>query len=136
MVHAEEETNDLPWVEFSVEQRAASGSLQHRKMGAQDLEPSMKAVAEARSIEDQLHQAEKGRVRALAARVERQVLQTRTVGLDDVRRDAERWKALVLKEYKSLIVGPVKVITKDDVEAMRKGGHDLEILPTKAVAWP
>lgn len=53
------------------------------------------------------------------------------VGLEEVRRDAARWRVAF---ENSLVSGPVRVITRSQLEAMKREGKDMEQLPTKAVA--
>ena len=65
---------------------------------------------------------------------EDEVLQTRVIPLEEVRKDLNGWKAAFQKEYDSLLAGPVVPIFDKDLEEMEKQGVKTEILPAKAIA--
>lgn len=92
-----------------------------------------KIVEEVEDLEKQLGGRE-CKMRSLTKKIEEEALQTRLLGLDEVRRNMEDWKEAFQKEYTALTSGPVTPITKQDVEDMRNRGEELEILPMKAIA--
>ena len=62
-----------------------------------------------------------------------EVLQARTVPLEEVRRELDLWKPAFVKEYETLTSGPVEVLTEDQYKNLRDSGVQIEILPMKAV---
>ena len=106
--------------------------LEEGELEEYQMKETIKAVAEGRILEERLQKAERARIQSLTPL--RQVLQTRVVGMDEVRMNPERWHGPFLKEYQSLTTGPVKTVTRKQVEEMRMAGRDMEILPTKGVA--
>ena len=71
--------------------------------------------------------------RALKALAVPEVLQARTVPLEEVRKEMELWKPAFIKEYETLTSGPVEVLTEEQYQNLRDSGVPIEILPTKAV---
>ena len=98
------------------------------------------AVKQAEAIAAQLEEAleRKVRVKKLesqgATQEEEEVLQTRVVPLEEVRQDLQGWKEAFEKEYRSLVDGPVKPITSEEVKKMEERGVKIEVLPAKAIA--
>ena len=72
----------------------------------------------------------KAKSRALAIP---EVLQTRTVPLEEVRQNLEDWRPAFEKEYNTLTAGPVEVLSKEKSEELRRSGVEIEVLPMKAV---
>ncbi len=72
----------------------------------------------------------KAKIRALAIP---EVLQTRTVPLEEVRQNLEDWRPAFEKEYNTLTAGPVEVLSKEKSEELRRSGVEIEVLPMKAV---
>ncbi len=72
----------------------------------------------------------KSKIRALAVP---EVLQTRTVPLEEVRQHLEDWRPAFEKEYNTLTAGPVEVLSKEQSEELRRSGAEIEVLPMKAV---
>ena len=62
-----------------------------------------------------------------------EVLQARTVPLEEVRRELDLWKPAFVKEYETLTSGPVEVLTEDQYKNLRDSEVQIEILPMKAV---
>ena len=72
----------------------------------------------------------RARVKALAVP---EVLQARTVPLEEVRKELDLWKPAFVKEYETLTSGPVEVLTEDQYQNLKDSGVPIEILPMKAV---
>ena len=87
-----------------------------------------KLVEETRAMEEAMEV--KARIKALAVP---EVLQARTVPLDEVRQDLATWKPAFVKEYETLTSGPVEVLSPEQYQELRDGGQEMEILPMKAV---
>ena len=104
----------------------------------EELEIVEHTVKEAGELERQLEEddrkKETRKVRSLTKKVEEEVLQTRLVPLDEVRRNPEDWMEAFKKEYDTLTSGPVVPITEADVEKMKQEGLEIEMLPMKAIA--
>lgn len=62
-----------------------------------------------------------------------EVLQTRTVPLEEVKKDLEGWRPAFEKEYLNLTSGPVEVLNKEQSQRLRESGVEIEVLPMKAV---
>ena len=87
-----------------------------------------KLVEETRAMEEAMEV--KARIKALAVP---EVLQARTVPLEEVRQDLATWKPAFVKEYETLTSGPVEVLSPKQYQELRDGGQEMEILPMKAV---
>lgn len=96
------------------------------------VEVIQKMVKEVEELEMQLGNRE-CKMRSLTKKIEEEVLQTRLVGLDEVRKNMEDWREAFQKEYDALTSGPVTPITKKEVDEMRMRGEEIEILPMKAI---
>ena len=72
----------------------------------------------------------KARIKALATP---EVLQTRTVPLEEVKKDLEKWRAAFEKEYETLTSGPVEVLDRQQCQRLKDSGVEIETLPMKAV---
>ena len=89
----------------------------------------------AERLRDQLEETAKLRkMEAGHPQEEDEVLQTRVVSAEEVRADMEAWKPAFLKEYETLIAGPVKPISDSELRALEADGTKVEILPAKAIA--
>lgn len=75
-------------------------------------------------------QEAQARVKTLAAP---EVLQTRTVPLEEVKKDLEKWRPAFEKEYRNLTEGPVEVLDRQQVQKIKDSGVEIEMLPMKAV---
>lgn len=99
---------------------------------------TMKKVSE--EIEELEHQmkesAERGvyKIKALQAKIEEEILQTRTVPLEEVRGELDCWVPAFQKEYENLTAGPVVPIMEEEFQRLKASGQRMEILPMKAVA--
>eukprot|EP00434_Breviolum_minutum_P036940 symbB.v1.2.032742.t1/scaffold3969.1/size47216/2 len=85
-------------------------------------------IRESRAMEKVMDT--KAKMRALATP---EVLQTRTVPLEEVKRHLEEWRPAFEKEYNTLTAGPVEVLSREQSEELRRSGAEVEILPMKAV---
>ena len=63
----------------------------------------------------------KARIKALATP---EVLQTRTVPLEEVKKDLEKWRAAFEKEYETLTSGPVEVLDRQQCQRLKDSGSD------------
>ena len=72
----------------------------------------------------------KARIKAMATP---EVLQTRTVPLEEVKKDLEKWRAAFEKEYETLTAGPVEVLDRQQCQRLKDSGVEIETLPMKAV---
>ena len=100
----------------------------------------MKVAEEIRILEAKL-QAEVGwrqeietKLQKLEAAVEMEVLQTRTVPLEEVRKDLQGWVEAFKKEVDMLTAGPVTRLTREEYIKLCQQGTPMETLPTKMVA--
>ena len=66
--------------------------------------------------------------------VQQQVLQTRLVGMDEVRRDLERWKPAFKEEVDKLLKEALEPINDEEFRRILRESQDVECLPMKAVA--
>ena len=116
--------------------REDSEDLQNGRMSPDRVQMAMLVAEEAKGLEEQIRWQE-AKVKSLTAFVEQkvtEVLQTRTVSLDEVKANLERWKPAFQKEYDNLVRGPVTPITASQYEQMQRDGVPMETLPGKAVA--
>lgn len=60
-----------------------------------------------------------------------EVLQTRTVPIEEVKKDLERWRPAFEKEYQNLTSGPVEVLDKEESQRLKHSGVEVEVLPMK-----
>ena len=81
--------------------------------------------------EDDQRQA---RMRTLTVQVEKEVLQTRVVNMEEVRANPNEWKEAFKKEYDTLTAGPVTPISQQEFDNLVKSKVEMEILPMKGVA--
>ena len=92
---------------------------------------------EAETLERILEKKEdqvQAKMRALTVQVEKEVLQTRVVSMEEVRAHPEEWKEAFQKEYNTLSAGPVVPISQQEFEDLVTSKTELEILPMKGVA--
>ena len=90
------------------------------------------AGEEIRRLEESMREREP-QVRSLQVEPEPEVLQTRVISLEEVRRDIQKWVPAFKKERDMLLDGPVKKVTNQEyLELGQK--VDVELLPMKAVA--
>lgn len=92
---------------------------------------------EAETLERILEKKEdqvQAKMRALTVQVEKEVLQTRVVSMEEVRAHPEEWKEAFQKEYNTLTAGPVVPISQQEFEDLVTSKTELEILPMKGVA--
>lgn len=108
------------------------------QVSKEELAVLQKLVKEAGELENQLteHQVDekRRRIKSLTKKVEEEVLQTRIVPLDEVRRNPEEWKEACRKEYDTLTSGPGTPISAKEVEDLKRNGQEIEMLPMKAIA--
>ena len=92
---------------------------------------------EVKGLEEQLVQANVGerecRVKSLQAQIEQEVLRTRVVELDEVRRDLEGWREAFVKEHQNLTAGPVVPMSAEEYAELVATGAEIEMLPMKSV---
>lgn len=105
----------------------------------QDVE-TMQVVVEAQRIVEELEEKLKNKAKMRKTELKRreeeqeEVLQTRVVSQDEVRRDLQAWIPAFEEEYKSLTSGPVTPIFDEDIRRMKEEGRQVEVLPAKAIA--
>ena len=94
------------------------------------------AQSEVSQLVNQISSLAKISVRTMQLDVEMipEVLQTRTVPLDEVRADLQGWKEAFQKEMENLTDGPVKRMSAQEYEELQQGDLPVELLPMKAVA--
>ena len=118
------------WVK-SETSRLEEGDMEHSEFQL------LKAVVhEARRLEEELEAGEgqsEARARSLMEKVEQEVLQTRVIPLEEVRRDLDKWYEPFKMECDTLKAGPVTAISASDLDELKKH-HEIERLPMKAVA--
>ena len=99
-----------------------------------EIETVMKVVEEVKALEAKLWYENNVKMRKLEADAELEVLQTRTVPLEEIRRDLQGWTEAFRKEVDMLMAGPVSRITKQEYQQLCSQGIPMETLPTKMVA--
>ena len=109
------------------------------QVSKEELAVLQKLVKEAGELENQLteHQVDekRRRIKSLTKKVEEEVLQTRIVPRDEVRRNPEEFfKGAFQKEYDTLTSGPGTPISAKEVEDLKRNGQEIEMLPMKAIA--
>ena len=65
---------------------------------------------------------------------EQQVLQTRLVAVDEVRRNLEEWKPVFEEETNNLKMTAVEAINENQFQQLLQGDKEVECLPMKAIA--
>jgi hypothetical protein len=98
------------------------------------LEAEVIAQQLEQQLEDKFNRRRSIRKAWVQEKDEEEVLQTRVVSAEEVRRDLEGWKPIFQKEYEALVSGPVEAITEREVRRMQEEGVKVEILPAKAIA--
>ena len=99
-----------------------------------EIETVMKVAEEVKALEAKLWYEDNVKMRKLEADAELEVLQTRTVPLEEIRRDLQGWAEAFRKEVDMLTAGPVSRITKQEYQQLCSQGIPMETLPTKMVA--
>ena len=99
-----------------------------------EIETVMKVAEEVKALEAKLWYENNVKMRKLEADAELEVLQTRTVPLEEIRRDLQGWTEAFRKEVDMLTAGPVSRITKQEYQQLCSQGIPMETLPTKMVA--
>ena len=133
---------EQPWVRLAIMQHDAIRNMvkedlaevQEGKFEPEDLGEIKRAVEEGKILEQKLQMEEEARIKSMETFVDRQILQTRVVSLEEVRRDLTRWTGPFRKEYESLVSGPVKVVSRAEITRRKAAGEVIETLPMKAVA--
>eukprot|EP00435_Cladocopium_sp_Y103_P047181 s489_g13.t1 len=74
------------------------------------------------------------KLRKLEVEPEQQVLQTRLVAMNEVRRNLEEWKPVFEEEVNNLKKKAVEAINEDQFQELLKGDKEVECLPMKAIA--
>ena len=69
-----------------------------------------------------------------AVQEDQQVLQTKAIGMDEVRRDLEAWIPVFAEEVKSLAAEALEPINEEQFQEILRGGQEVECLPMKAIA--
>jgi hypothetical protein len=98
------------------------------------LEAEVIAQQLEQQLEDKFNRRRSIRKAWVQEKDEEEVLQTRVVSAEEVRRDLEGGKPIFQKEYEALVSGPVEAITEREVRRMQEEGVKVEILPAKAIA--
>lgn len=65
---------------------------------------------------------------------EQEVLQTRTIPMDEVRRELQTWVEPFRKEVENLTSGPVTRLTAQEFQALKDQQVDMQVIPMKMVA--
>ncbi len=112
------------WLEGTLECEGVATTLSAVKQEVKELE---KQLAQANTLEGEC------RVKSLQAKMEQEVLQTRVVELDEVRRDLEGWREAFVKEHQNLTAGPVAPMSAEEYAELVATGAEIEMLPMKSV---
>ena len=129
----EENYNKLKMFQHMSLQQLAKEEMSYLQEGAETTGLMRQAMDEAKELEAQLMRQEIA-VRSLTKEVEEEVMQTRVVAMDEVKKNLDKWKPAFEKECKTLTAGPVKPLSPQEVQEMREAGEEIEILPMLAIA--
>ena len=110
------------------------GTTEQGKERLQDMEQFKSEIETLEKVLETKREEEQIRMKSLAAHVEKEVLQTRVVSMEEVRANPEEWREAFKKEYEVLTAGPVLPISQQEFEEMVKKNVDMEVLPMKGVA--
>lgn len=99
---------------------------------AEEVECAVKAKFEAKEMENHLKEISMRKLERIEEQAE--VLQTRTVGLDEVRRNLEEWKPAFQEEINNLSEKAIEKIGEKEFRSLLQSGQEIECLPMKAVA--
>ena len=105
----QEEAGAMVWSDFQ------EGDVQRVKDLKKEVQILEKLIQEG-------NEKEGIKLRSLTAKIEQEVLQTRVVGLEEVRSDIAKWKPAFEKEVNSLVSGPVSRISGQEFERLKAEG--------------
>ena len=138
MLELQEEEELTAWQHRNLREMVEEDSrrLKMGEISENELMVCMKAVEEADILEDVMQDRRRDtpQLKSMEAFVQSQVLQTRTVSMEEVKSNLDRWKPAFVKEYESLTSGPVTPISREEYEQLKAQGVKMETLPMKAVA--
>ena len=97
----------------------------------QEVELALNLKEELNAREENLVQL--ATMRKLEVEAEQQVLQTRLVAMDEVRRNLEEWKPVFAEEVNNLKMKAVEAINENQFQQLQ-GEKEVECLPMKAIA--
>ena len=106
--------------------------IEDNSVSPQEVELAMNLKEELNAIEDNLVQMAK--LKKLEVESEQQVLQTRLVAMEEVRRNLEDWKPVFEEEVNNLKQKAVEAITEEQFQQLLYGDKEVECLPMKAIA--
>ena len=106
--------------------------IEDNSVSPQEVELAMNMKEELNAIEDNLVQMAK--LKKLEVESEKQVLQTRLVAMEEVRRNLEDWKPVFEEEVNNLKQKAVEAITEEQFQQLLHGDKEVECLPMKAIA--
>jgi len=98
----------------------------------QEVELALNLKEELSAREENLVQL--ATMRKLEVEAEQQVLQTRLVAMDEVRRNLEEWKPVFAEEVNNLKMKAVEAINENQFQQLLQGEKEVECLPMKAIA--
>jgi hypothetical protein len=100
----------------------------------QTLQVMLEAEQKLNQLEATLEREAKISKVSLEQEAEEEVLQTRVIPLEEVKRDMASWKPVFQKEYDALVAGPVTPIFEKEWREMERQEVPVEVLPAKAIA--
>ena len=114
------------------------GRIEEGKAGEIEMQQLKHAAMEARRIEGLLQVKAIQEVELNGAKKDQeqveQVVQTRLVGMDEVKKNLELWKPAFEEEVKKLLVDALEPIDEKRFRQLLSGSVEVECLPMKAVA--
>jgi hypothetical protein len=106
----------------------------HTARDPQTLQVMLEAEQKLNQLEATLEREAKISKVSLEQEAEEEVLQTRVIPLEEVKRDMASWKPVFQKEYDALVAGPVTPIFEKEWREMERQEVPVEVLPAKAIA--
>ena len=119
---------------FAVEKwiKSVSEAITSGKVDEEEIKLAVGAREETIAMEAMLQ--ERKLCKMQTEQNEQQVLQTRSVAMDEVKKDLEAWTPVFAEEVKSLTAEALEPIDEKQFHEILKGNYDVECLPMKAIA--
>lgn len=112
--------------------KSVSEAITSGKVDEEEIKLAVRAREETIAMEAMLQERKVCKIQM--EQNEQQVLQTRSVGMDEVKKDLEAWTPVFAEEVKSLTAEALEPIDEKQFHEILKGNYDVECLPMKAIA--
>lgn len=111
--------------------KSVSEAITSGKVDEEEIKLAVRAREETIAMEAMLQERKVCKIQM--EQNEQQVLQTRSVGMDEVKKDLEAWTPVFAEEVRSLTEA-LEPIDEKQFHEILKGNYDVECLPMKAIA--